>query len=252
MTHLPRMRRYALQSLPSIVILLFWQLTVWGNERLDFTIGSPLGIVAEFRSLATSGDFWLQIGITATEAVLGFLSGCIIGTSVGLGLWLSRTAYEIARPYLIALGSVPVFALAPVLIFWFGTGMFSKVVLGFLSTFVVAVVQAHSGACDADPNLLRLTQVFGGNRKQMLVKIIFPSAAIWVSAGIRLNIGMALLGAFIGELIAARAGLGHFIMVAQGLYNVNQIWVGVFGIMALAITFYWLTTPVEKWASRWK
>lgn len=247
-----RIKGYLLQSLPGLAVLLFWQLMVWKNEKLDFTIGSPLGIAAELRTLGVTADFWMHIGITATEAVLGFLAGCVVGTTVGLSLWLSRTAYEIARPYLIALGSVPVFALAPVLIFWFGTGMLSKVILGFLATFVIAVVQAHSGACEADPNLLRLTKAFGGNRKQMLVTIVFPSAAIWVVAGIRLNIGMALLGAFIGELIAARAGLGHFIMVAQGLYNVNQIWVGVFSIVALAVTFYWLTKPFEKWASRWK
>ena len=158
----------------------------------------------------------------------------------------------VARPYLVALGSVPVFALGPVLIFWFGTGIWSKVVLGFLSTFVIALTQAYTGATEADPNLLRLTKAFGGTRSQAFSKIIVPSATIWVLSGIRLNIGMALLGAFIGEFISSRMGLGHLIIIAEGLYNVNQIWVGVIGIMSIAIFFHSCTLPIERWASRWK
>jgi NitT/TauT family transport system permease protein len=63
---------------------------------------------------------------------------------------------------------------------------------------------------------------------------------------------MALLGAFVGEFIASRTGLGHLIVVAEGLYNVNLIWVGIFGIVGLAMAFLAITTPVERWARRWK
>ena len=222
------------------------------NPPYDFTAGSPLGIAREFQTLATSGNLARDFGVTALEALLGFAAGTIIGTSAGLAMWTSRTVFIISRPYLVALGAVPVFAFGPVLIFWFGTGIWSKVVLGFLSTFVVALVQAYTGATEADPNLLRLTQAFGGTRSQMFFKIVVPSATIWVLSGIRLNIGMALLGAFVAEFISSRMGLGHMIIIAEGLYNVNQIWVGVIGIMILAILFHSFTLPIERWANRWK
>lgn len=246
------MVQFALQLMPLIVAVVVWQAMVSATPGYDFTFGSPQGIAREVGVLTAEGSLWSNVGVTAIEAVLGFLAGSAVGTMVGLTLWLSKTAYTIARPYLIALGAVPVFALAPVLIFWFGTGIWSKVVLGFLSTFVVAVSQAHTGAKEADPNLIRLTQAFGGTKAQVFLKIIVPSAAIWVIAGVRVNIGMSLLGAFVGEFISSRTGLGHMIIVAEGLYNVNQIWVGVIGLVAIALFFHLCTWPIERWALRWK
>lgn len=189
-----RITKLVLQAAPAIVLLAAWQVLVSAVPSYDFTVGSPLGISREFYTLAAEGNLPRDIGVTTLEAVLGFLSGSTIGTTVGLALWGSRRVYEIARPYLIALGSVPVFALGPALIFWFGTGIWSKVVLGFLVTFVIAVVQAHTGAMEADPNLLRLIKAFGGTRVQVFAKIIVPSATIWVLSGIRINIGMAWYG----------------------------------------------------------
>ena len=247
-----RWTEIALQLLPAVVVLSVWQAIVSNTPRFDFTVGSPAGIVREFQVLVSAGNFWRDFGVTVLEAILGFLTGTIIGTLVGLAMWTSKSVFMVARPYLVALGSVPVFALGPVLIFWFGTGIWSKVVLGFLSTFVIALTQAYTGATEADPNLLRLTKAFGGTRSQAFSKIIVPSATIWVLSGIRLNIGMALLGAFIGEFISSRMGLGHLIIIAEGLYNVNQIWVGVIGIMSIAIFFHSCTLPIERWASRWK
>jgi NitT/TauT family transport system permease protein len=249
---LSRGGQLALQLAPAVIVLSLWQAAAVVNPGYDFTTGSPLGIAREFAALWAVGNLPLDFAITGVEAILGFLAGTVIGTSVGLAMWTSRIVFLIARPYLIALGAVPVFALGPALIFWFGTGIWSKVVLGFLSTFVIALVQAYTGATEADPNLLRLTEAFGGTRRQMFFKIIVPSATIWVLSGVRLNIGMALLGAFVAEFISSRMGLGHMIIIAEGLYNVNQIWVGVIGIMILAILFHSFTLPIERWANRWK
>ena len=244
--------RFILQATPAVLILVVWQILVSAVPEYDFTVGSPYGIAQEFHTLAMEGNLARDMGVTTLEAVLGFLAGSTIGTAVGLALWGSKTVYEIARPYLIALGSVPVFALGPALIFWFGTGILSKVVLGFLVTFVIAVVQAHTGAMEADPNLLRLIQAFGGTRWQAFTKIIVPSASIWVLSGIRINIGMALLGAFVGEFISSTMGLGNMIILAEGLYNMNQIWVGVVCIVLIALFFNWCLWPIEKWAKRWQ
>lgn len=229
-----------------------WQLLILSRPTLEFFLGSPLGIGKEMVSLINLGTFQRDILVTAFEAVLGFFCGTGVGTVCGLALWFSKRIYATAKPYLTALGAIPVFVLAPILIFWFGTGMLSKIVLGFLSTFVIALAQAYSGASEADQNLQRLLAVFGATRAQIFQKVIVPSATIWVLAGIRLNIGMALLGAFIGEFIASNKGLGNLVIVAEGLYNVNQIWVGIIGIMLIAFTLSLLTEPIEKWARRWQ
>lgn len=235
---------------PLVVILFVWEIFVIQNPEQEFFYGSPRGVLREFQTLLCNGtlirDFW----VTMYEALLGFLFGTTIGTFIGLLLWSSKTAYVISKPYLIVLGSIPVFALGPVLIFWFGTGVLSKVVLAFLATFIIAIVQAYDGATKASPNLINVIKAFGGSQFQVFTKVIVPSSILSILTGIRLNIGMALIGAFIGEFISSREGLGNLIIIAEGLYNVNQIWVGIIGITTIALLFYLATYPIENWASK--
>lgn len=232
-------------------VALAWQLFVYFAPEYAFFIGSPRGIAREFWSLLVEGRLLYHSFVTAYEALVGTVLGTLAGTGAGLSLWLSKRIERLARPYLSALGSIPIFALGPVLIFWFGTGISSKIVLVFLSTFVLAAMQALSGAHEADRTLLRMGLAFGATRRQLFRSIVAPSAVLWVLAGIRLNVGMGLLGAFIGEFISSRAGLGHLIIVAEGLYNVNQIWVGILCIVAIAMLFLAATRPLESWANRW-
>lgn len=241
-----------LQLLPTIVLLGLWQFSIARSPTLDFTIGSPFGILREFRVLAMTGGLVHDFGATLLETILGFLAGTIIGTAAGLVLWRAKTAYNLLQPYILALGALPIIALGPVMIFWFGTGILSKVILGFVATVVIAFGQAYSGACEADAELLGMVQAFGGTRRQAFWRIVVPSSALWVMAGIRINVSMALLAAFVGEFIASRIGLGHLIIVAEGLYNVNQIWVGVIGILLIAFLFHLATVPLEGWANKLK
>lgn len=241
------------QMAPALLALLAWEALVRNRPERSFSLGSPSGIVREAKAVALDeGTLLSDYVLTASEAVGGFLAGTALGSALGLGLWASRFAYLVARPYLITLSAVPVFALGPVLIFWLGTGPASKLALAFLTTFVIAVIQAYSGAQEADPQLLRMTRAFGGNRWHEFSRIVVPTAGIWVLAGVRLNISMALLGAVIGEFLSSRAGLGHMIIVAEGLYNVNRVWVGILAIASIALLFNGLTLPLERLANRWK
>jgi NitT/TauT family transport system permease protein len=247
-----RLLTVLLKLIPGVLVLLLWQLFVWLNPQNEFFIGSPRGVVKELIPLFLDGSLLRDVWATMLEAILGFVLGSAFGTAAGLFLWFSVRLRTVVRPYIGVLGAIPIFALGPIVIFWFGTEMMSKVVLGFLSTFAIAVSQAYAGAVEADPNLHKLMKAYGASRSQIFMKLIVPSSTIWVLAGLRLNIGMALLGAFVGEFIASKQGLGHLIIVAEGLYNINQVWVGVFGIVSLATLFLAATTPVEGWARRWK
>jgi NitT/TauT family transport system permease protein len=237
--------------IPAIAVLALWQLAVAQSPKLDFTIGSPGGIFREFRVLVAT-ELLGHFSVTLAEALLGFLAGTTVGTTLGLFLWGMRRTYDVLRPYLFGLGALPIIALGPMMIFWFGTGILSKVVLGFLATVVVAITQSYTGAREADSDLLKMVQAFGGTRRQAFWKIVVPSAGLWVIAGVRINVSMALLGAFVGEFIASRAGLGHLIIAAEGLYNVNQIWVGVAGILLIAFVLHLATFPLEQWADKLK
>lgn len=244
------MKRFLIKIFPGMIIVIIWQLITIFNDDLEFFIGSPIGILNEFDGLIRNENLGRDFFVTFIEAFSGFLLGTIIGSFLGLVLWFSKTAYEISKPYLIIASSIPVFALGPIIIFWFGTGIASKIFLSFLATLIIAIIQAYTGTLKVDSNLINLVKTLGGNRIYQFRKIVAPSTVIWILTGLKINIGMALLGAFIGEFISSQEGLGHMIIVAEGLFNVNQIWVGIIGIVILALIFNGLIHPIELKAKK--
>lgn len=241
-----------LQLLPLIILVLAWQLITGNSERLSFLFGSPVLIGKAFWNALVTGALIRDIYVTVLETVLGFLLGNIVGSLVGLGLWYSREVAKIARPYIVAIGSVPVFALAPMLIIWFGTGLLAKVFMSAFSTLIVAVVQAYSGAQNADRDLLMLMRTFGATRNQVFTKVIVPSSLTWVFASYKINIGFALLGTFIAEFISSERGLGHLIIRAGGLYNIPLVFVGIFAFITIALILNYVIGTIERRFLSWK
>lgn len=178
--------------------------------------------------------------------------GTTLGAIIGLLLWCSEFTAKIARPYITALASVPIFALAPIIIVWFGIGIGSKVALACISTATVAIVQAYQGAISVDASHLRLMRVLGASRAQVLRIVVIPSSLIWVINAMKLNIGLALLGAFIGEFISAEQGLGYMIVKASGLYDMATVFVGVIALIVIALVLTNLVEHLERRLLTWK
>ncbi len=240
------------KAMPLLVLLVVWELMVSIDPTKEFFIGSPSGMAQAFVSMHAEHNLLYHTGITMFEAVAGFLLGTILGSLFGVSLWSSHLLHQIARPYLIVLGAIPVFALGPVLIFWFGTGILSKLVLGFLITFAVAATQAYEGGSQADEKLIVLARVYGADKKTIYRQIVFPCSLVWVLSGVRINISMALMAAFIGEFISSSAGIGYLIILSEGLYDVNAILVGIMIIALMALFFNKLVEPLEMKAKSWK
>jgi len=238
--------------IPLVVFLILWQWAVAGDARLQFLFASP-SLVAK----RLAGDVWhsglaYDFAVTGLETLLGFLLGCGGGSILGLGLWFSEKVAQTARPYVIALGSIPIFAVAPMMIIWFGTGLFSKVMMAALSTVVVATVQAYEGARNVDPDLIALMKTFRANKWQIYRKVVVPASLVWVVASYKLNIGFALLGAFIGEFISSERGLGHYILEGGGLYDVPKVLAGVACIVVLSLGMSFLIGVMERALLPWR
>lgn len=228
---------------------IIWEVSVAENARMAFVFGQPSRIISEFSSLLYSGELIEHIVATLSAALIGWLFGTILGTGCGLLLASSRKAFRFVEPYVLFLGSLPVFALGPLLVFWFGTGLMSKIVLVLIATYAISLIQAFNGALNVNTKLLDVMRVHDATSWQVTRYVRAPSAVLWVIAGLRINIGMALIGAVIGEFIASRHGLGHLIIEGEGLYNMNRIWVGVLCISLLAIALNTAVSAVEKLAS---
>ncbi len=178
--------------------------------------------------------------------------GTICGALIGLSLWYSQMVAKIAKPYITALATIPIFALAPIIIVWFGIGIWSKIMLAFISTVTVAIVQSYQGAMSVESRFLRLMQVVGASRQQVFRLVVIPSSLIWVINAAKLNIGLALLGAFIGEFISSEQGLGYMIVKASGLYDMATVIVGVIALIIIALALTSLVEYIEKIVLKWK
>jgi NitT/TauT family transport system permease protein len=234
-----------------LALLIIWQIAVSGSSTSSFLYGSPQKIGEVLIKDTANGVLVSNALITLSEMLLGFIIGNLLGLLVGLGLWYSKTAFSVAKPYIIVLGSIPIFALAPLLIIWFGTGMLSKVILVVLSTFILTAVQSYKGASEVDKDKLRMLKSFGAKKRQIFKLVVFPSSLSWVVSALKLNIGFALLGAFIGEFISSQAGLGHYIIVSSGLYDIPSVFAGVIVIALIALIFNFLIDALEKKLLPW-
>jgi len=219
-----------------LAISLIWEYVGGNFNKIYFVIGKPSEIIIELFYLITEERLFHHIYITGSEAILGLIIGTFLGSLAGLALWFSKTVSDIVRPFVIALGTFPVFAFAPLMIIWFGIGFQMKVAMATFSTVFVAFNQANKGANLVSEKLIETLKGMDASRIQIFFKIIVPGTFDWVLSSMRINIGFGLLGAFIGEFIASNEGLGYLILRAGGLYNVPKAFAASFGIILLALT----------------
>lgn len=234
-----------LRFVPIVLFVAIWQLVAGGDQRLTFFVGTPWKVVESLYQGFVDGSMIVDLGTTFMEAALGFLVGNILGTTIGLSLWYSRTVFQISRPYIVAAGSAPIFAFAPLLIMWFGTGVFSKVMIAALSTVFISLLQSYTGAEQVSDDYMRLMRSFGASKRQTFRKIVAPSSIVWVMAAFKMNVGFAILGAFIGEFISSNQGLGHRILVASGLFDISTMLGGIFMLVVIALCMTWGVNRLE-------
>lgn len=238
----------------AIAILLFglWEWAARNGHLSTFLFGSPSEVWHLAFARIQNGTLIYGAYITGLETILGFVIGSALGTALGLGLWYSRYVARVMSVFILALGSVPVLALGPLIIIWFGVGIESKIVLATISCVIVALLQAYEGAQQVDKDLLRLLSSFGASKLQIFTKVVIPSSYSWVVAAAKLNVGFALIGAVIGEYISSQVGLGNLILIAGANYNIPLVLLGIFSLMILAFALSLLVGLLERHLLAWK
>ncbi len=234
------------------LLIALWQFGVNGGWINAFLMGSPAGIGKEFMRLASNGELLTHTGVTVYATVIGFITGSLLGSLAGLLLWYSPNLARILDPFFIALNGLPKIALAPIIIIWFGSGLFSKVALAFIATFIVALLSAWQGTHQLDGSQVNLMRSLGANKSQIFRKVVIPATLPWIIAAFRLNIGFALIADIGGEFISSDYGLGKMIFVAGNLFNLNAVWVGVLMLLLVAIVLYWVISQLQKWLLPWE
>lgn len=235
-----------------VVIVAFWQFGVSIGLVNAFLMGSPAGIWLEFVRLVSNGELLQNTSVTVYATITGFVLGSLLGSFSGLLLWHTPILARILDPFFIALNSLPKIALAPIIIIWFGSGLFSKIALAFIATYVVALISAWQGTHQIDDSQVNLMRSLGANRNQIFRKVVVPSTLPWIISAFRLNIGFALIADIGGEFISSDYGLGKMIFVAGNLFNLNVVWVGVFTLLVVALVLYLIVVQLQRRLLPWE
>lgn len=235
--------------LPAVIFLTAWEWCVYDNQRLQFLFASPSAVATIALQELGHKEIWHHVFVTFSEASLGLFFGTILGTMTGLLLWGNGRIDFITRPYIVFIASIPIFALAPMTIIWFGIGLLSKVIMAGFAVFFVSLLQAYEGAHIIAQQHLGFAKSIAAPNTRVIRKIIIPGAIDWVIAGYKMNVGSALVGAFIAEFVSSEAGLGYYILKASALYDVPRVLFGLILISLLGLimtAFAWLIKARQR------
>ena len=230
----------------ALAFLLTWEIASHFSSRVAFLLSSPSEIAEALMAMARSGDLLIDMGVTASEAIFGIAAGTMLGSVLGLALWLEKDLARVVAPFIIVTANFPVFALAPAAIVWLGIGMGMKIFLASFATFFVSLNASYQGAKSAQAEFGGVFDGFRASKWDTYRMIIAPGALDAVLNSMRVNVGIGILGAFIGEFIASERGLGHAIIRASGLYQIDRVFAASLCIIALALLFDVLAQGIQK------
>ncbi|MGZ8253815.1 MAG: ABC transporter permease [Burkholderiaceae bacterium] len=251
------------QVLVLVAIFVFWwAMTTPGvirpfmfeNDRqAAFFFGEPLKIVVRVWDwFIVDRDIYGHLWVTLLETVLAFALGTIAGLVVGMWLALSPIAAAILDPYIKAANSMPRVILAPIFGVWFGLGVASKVALGFTLVFFIVFFNVYQGVKEVSPTVLANARMLGASRNQLLRHVYLPSATSWVFSSLHTSVGLAFVGAVVGEYLGSSRGVGYLILQAEGTFDINTVMAGILVLTAFALVLDWAVGRVESHLMRWQ
>ncbi len=231
--------------------LLAWELAS-GRWIEPFLISSPSRILSSLWTGFSSGDLLQHTWVTFLEIAIGFTIGAVAGIGLGYAFGRSRLLAEIFEPIIIALNGIPRTALAPLFIVWLGIGLWSKVGVVFLLTFFLNFFNTYTGMRQMDQEYVDLAGLMGVKGWKLTFKVIFPAISPYVFTGIRTSIPFAVIGAIVGEFVAATEGVGFFIRMSAGIFRTADVFVGIIVLMIMVIIMDRVAEVIERRALRWQ
>src|ERR1700756_586013 len=220
--------------------------------RAKFFFGQPVQVLKRIWTWFTDGSIYLHLGVTLLETLLAFAIGTLLGLVLGLWLALSPTASTLADPYIKAMNAMPRVILAPIFAVWFGLGITSKVVFGITLVFFIVFFNVYQGVKEVSPVVLANARMLGASGRQLLRHVYLPSATSWVFSSLHTSIGLAFVGAVVGEYLGSARGVGYLILQAEGTFDVNTVFAGIVVLTAFALVLDGIVGLIEKRLMKWQ
>jgi len=247
-----RRSEYVFLPLALALFLGMWELIIWLGGYPPFILPSPGRVYEKWRSVLTEGLLWWHTRVTLSEILGGLALGLITATVLGYWMAKSHMLERLISPYVVASQSVPIVALAPLLVIWFGSGRLSKVLVCALTIFFPMLVNTMVGVRSVDAGLVHLMRSLRATRWQTFTMLEIPSALPVLLGGLKVSVTLSVIGAVVGEFVAADRGLGFLINVARGNFDTPLMFVALFTLVVIALTLYLAVVLAESLLLRWR
>jgi len=223
------------------------------DTQAAFFFGEPLKMASRVWAwFVTDGDIYQHLWVTLAETLMAFAIGSGLGLASGLWLALAPMASAILEPYIKAMNAMPRIILAPIFSVWFGLGMGSKVALGVTLVFFIVFFNVYQGVKEVSPVVLANARMLGADARQLLRHVYLPSATSWVFSSLHTSVGLAFVGAVVGEYLGSSQGVGYLILQAEGSFDINTVMAGIVVLTAFALVLDSLVARVEKHLMKWQ
>ena len=223
------------------------------DRQAAFFFGEPLKVFGRIWNwFFGAADIYQHLGVTLVETLLAFVLGSGFGLVGGLWLALSPMASALLEPYIKALNAMPRIILAPIFAVWFGLGIASKVALGVTLVFFIVFFNVYQGVREVSPVVLANARMLGASQRQLLRHVYLPSATSWVFSSLHTSVGLAFVGAVVGEYLGSSQGVGYLILQAEGTFDVNTVFAGIVVLTAFALVLDGLVGRIEKRLMKWQ
>ena len=239
------------RALLLVALILVWYGLTESGVLPSFFFGRPVVVLRRIADWFSSGKIYRHLGVTLVETVLAFAIGTALGVVAGLWLGLRPLASALLDPYIKAANAMPRVILAPIFAVWFGLGIASKVALGITLVFFIVFFDVFQGVLEVSPVVLASVRMLGASRRQLLRHVYLPSATSWVFSSLHTSVGMAFVGAVVGEYLGSAAGVGYLILQAEGTFDIDSVFAGILVLTGFALLLDVLVSVLERRLLKW-
>jgi NitT/TauT family transport system permease protein len=250
-----RIQPAALGTASIVLLLLVWQFLPYfvpmkEGTKLFFTV--PSQIVGTLWSMFATGSIWAPLGVSATAFAIGLAMAIAAGLPLGILLGRSRTLNAMFDPFITAFNATPRLVFLPLLMLWFGIGLWSKVAIVFLGALFPLLINTYEGVRNADKVLINVVRSFGAGEWDIARLVVIPNSLPFIVVGLRLAIGRAVLGVVVAEFFGAQDGLGVVMVRAASAFQVDVVFAGLIVFAGLSLIMTGLVKLLEERMSRWR
>lgn len=232
--------------------LLIWEAAFRFSWVNPVFISSPVKVLLAASEVSSSAEFLQDLATSGTEFLVGYVMAIAVGVPLGLAVgWYRRLNFALS-PFIHTLNTIPRVTLLPLIIIWFGIGIWSKIMVVFLGAVIPMLISTYSGVRTSEERFLRVARSFNASDGWIFLSIVLPGTVPFIFTGLKYASGRALLGVIVGELYAATAGIGVFIASAGNAFQTDKVLVGVLIVVATGLVTMEGLNRIERRFDAWR